>query len=95
VPGGAGSAQALSRNGEAVHFILEAYKHCKTICVIGEGAQLLGTLGLGLGEGGPAVPGVLVGKNDPPLRTQLAQEFIAAIGRHRHWLRSNLDAVPA
>lgn len=95
VPGGSGSAQTLAGNGDAVHFVLEAYKHCKAICVIGEGVQLLRTLGIGAGEGEPAVPGVVLGKNDPPGRAQLAQEFIAAIARHRHWLRSNLDAVPA
>jgi catalase len=95
VPGGASSAQALARNGEAVHFILEAFKHCKAICVIGEGVQMLRTLGIGIGEPEPAVPGIVLGKNDPPLRTQLAQEFIAAIARHRHWLRPNLEAVPA
>jgi len=95
IPGGAASAQALTRNGDAVHFALEAYKHCKTICVIGEGVQLLRTLGIGAGEGGPAVPGVVIGRNDPPLRAQLAQEFIAAMARHRHWSRPNVDAVPA
>jgi catalase len=95
VPGGASSAQALARNGDAVHFILEAFKHCKAICVIGEGVQMLRTLGIGIGEPEPAVPGIVLGKNDPPLRTQLAQEFIAAIARHRHWLRPNLEAVPA
>ena len=95
VPGGSASAQTLAGNGDAVHFVLEAYKHCKAICVIGEGAQLLSTLGIGGGEAGPAVPGVVLGKNDPPGRAQLAQEFIAAIARHRHWLRPNLEAVPA
>jgi catalase len=95
VPGGAASAEALSRTGDAVHFVLEAYKHCKTICVIGEGAQLLRTLGIAAGEGGPEVPGIVVGRNDPPARAQLAQEFIAAIARHRHWSRPNVDAVPA
>jgi catalase len=95
VPGGSSSAQTLAGNGDAVHFVLEAYKHCKTICAIGEGVQLLGTLGIVAGEGAPAVPGVVLGKNDPPSRAQLAQEFIAAIARHRHWLRSNLEAVPA
>ena len=62
IPGGAASAQALARNGDAVHFVLEAYKHCKAICVIGEGVQLLRTLGIGAGEGGPAVPGVVIGR---------------------------------
>jgi catalase len=75
--------------------VLEAYKHCKSICVIGEGVQLLRTLGIGAGEGGPAVPGVVIGKNDPPGRAQLAQDFMAAIAKHRHWTRPNVDAVPA
>jgi len=95
VPGGAPSAQALALNGEAVHFVLEAYKHCKTLCVIGEGVQLLRTLGIGAGEGGPAVVGVILGKNDPPGRAQLAQDFMAAMAKHRHWMRPNVDAVPA
>jgi catalase len=95
VPGGAASAQALLLNGDAVHFVLEAYKHCKSLCVIGEGAQLLRTLGIAAGEGGPAVAGVVIGKNDPPGRAQLAQDFLAAIAKHRHWARANVDAVPA
>jgi catalase len=95
VPGGALSAQALARNGDAVHFVLEAYKHCKAICVIGEGAQLLRSLGVGAGEGGPPLTGVIIGKNDPPARAQLAQDFMLAIARHRHWNRPNIEAVPA
>jgi catalase len=95
VPGGAASAEALARDGDAVHYALEAYKHCKTLCVIGEGVQLLRTLGIGAGEGGPAVVGVLIGKNDPQGRAQLAQDFIAAIARHRHWMRPNIEAIPA
>jgi catalase len=95
VPGGAASVQALVCNGDAVHFVLEAYRHCKTIAVIGEGVQLLRTLGVGAGEGGPALPGIVFGKNEPPARAQLAQEFIAALARHRHWARPKLEAVPA
>jgi len=93
VPGGT-SAQTLAGCGDAVHFVLEAYRHCKTIGVIGEGAQLLRTLGIAAGDGGPAAPGVVLGRNDPPSRPQLAQEFTAALARHRHWGRTNLEAVP-
>ncbi|HXD42991.1 MAG TPA: catalase [Ramlibacter sp.] len=95
VPGGAASAESLVRDGDAVHYALEAYKHCKTVCVIGEGVQLLRTLGVAAVEAGPAVAGVLIGKNDPPGRAQLAQEFIAAIAKHRHWMRPNIEAIPA
>lgn len=94
VPGGLASAQALASIGDAVHFVLEAYKHCKPICVIGEGAQLLRTLGIG--ADGQALPdGMVVGKGDAASRVQMAQDFIAAMARHRHWGRVNVEAVPA
>jgi catalase len=95
VPGGPASAESLVRDGDAVHFVLEAYKHCKTVCVIGEGIQLLRTLGIRAGEGGAPAAGVLIGRNDPPGRAQLAQDFIAAMTHHRHWSRPNLEAIPA
>jgi catalase len=94
VPGGASSAQALLRQGDAVHFVLEAYRHCKPLCVIGESSELLRVRDLLTPESG-ANAGVIVGKNDPVSRNQLAQDFIAAIARHRHWLRAGIDAVPA
>ena len=95
VPGGAPSAQALMRNGDAVHFVLEAYKHGKAVCVIGEGVELLRTLGIDGPDGVPAGIGVVVGRNEPATRLQMAQDFIAAMARHRHWARPNIDAIPA
>jgi catalase len=94
VPSGAISAKALVANGDAVHFVLEAFKHFKTVCVIGEGVELLRSLGI-TGPESAAVAGVLVGKSEPTARVQLAQDFVAAIGKHRHWGRANVDAVPA
>ena len=93
VPGGAPHAQALARNGNAVHFLLEAYRHCKPICLIGPATELLRAGGIELSDKPPA--GVLVGNGDPTTRVPLAQEFVAAIARHRHWTRSPLDSVPA
>ena len=98
VPSGASSAKALVANGDAVHFVLEAFKHFKTICVIGEGVELLRSLGItapGPGPGSEGVAGVLVGKSEPTARVQLGQDFVAAIGKHRHWSRANVEAVPA
>ena len=96
VPSGAISAKALVQNGEAVHFVLEAFKHFKTICVIGEGVELLRSLGIAApGPDTPPVAGVLVGKSEPTARVQLGQDFVAAIGKHRHWARANVEAVPA
>ncbi len=96
VPSGAISARTLAQTGEAVHFVLEAFKHYKTICVIGEGAELLRTLGIAAtGPDTPAVAGVLVGKSDPTARVQLGLDFVAAIGKHRHWTRASVESVPA
>ena len=93
VPGGPAHAQALARSGNAVHFLLEAYRHCKPICLIGPAAELLRAGGIDV-EGTPPA-GVLVGNGDPTTRVPLAQEFVAAIGKHRHWTRTPLDTVPA
>jgi catalase len=93
VPGGASAAQALQRDGNALHFVLEAYRHCKPICAIGEAAELLSLRDV-LTPESAAAAGVVIGKNDPVTRNQLAQDFIAAIGRHRHWLR-NVESIPA
>jgi catalase len=93
VPGGPAHAQALARSGNAVHFLLEAYRHCKPICLIGPAADLLRAGGIEVTDTPPA--GVLIGNGDPTTRVPLGQEFVAAIARHRHWTRSPLDTVPA
>jgi catalase len=94
VPGGAASAQALRKDGDAVHFVLEAFKHCKPLCLIGESAEILRAVGVGLDDA-PLPAGVIVGTNEPTARLQMAQDFIAAIGRHRHWGRALVERVPA
>ncbi len=100
VPAGAAAAAALARNGDAVHFVLEAYKHCKAICTVGEGVGLLSTLGIGDGPGAApagvvvaATPGNSLGDNSAAF--EVAHAFIAAIAKHRHWDRVNVESVPA
>ncbi|MDM0013923.1 catalase HPII [Variovorax sp. J22P168] len=100
LPAGAESAKALAANGDAVHFVLEAFKHCKAICAVGEGVQLLASLGVG-NDPKAAPAGVVVAATpvtnlgDASAATQIAHDFVAAIARHRHWDRSGIDAVPA
>ena len=94
VPAGAAAAEALRRGGEAVHFLLEAYKHCKPLCLIGESVEILRAMGLAPPDA-PAPDGVVLGTNEPTLRQQMAQDFIAALARHRHWGRALLERVPA
>ena len=89
VPAGAASADSLCRQGEALNYVLEAYRHGKTLCLIGEGARLLAAH-----READAVPGVVRGRNDPTDRLPMAQAFIQAISRHRHWGRAQADMVP-
>lgn len=94
VPGGAASAQALLKDGNAVHFVLEAYRHCKPMCLIGESVEILRGAGLAQADA-PSPAGVVIGTNEPTTRLQMAQDFIAAIARHRHWTRAMTEQVPA
>lgn len=94
VPGGAAAAQALLKDGDAVHFVLEAYRHFKPLCLIGESVEVLRKVGLAP-EGAAAPAGVVLGTNEPTTRLQMAHDFIAAIGKHRHWSRALVEQVPA
>ncbi|MEG2393228.1 MAG: catalase-related domain-containing protein, partial [Pseudomonas sp.] len=77
VPGGAASIKALSGDGVALHYVLEAYKHLKAIALHGEAKQLLDVLKL------EADAGLLEGKDVGAL----TKPFFAAIGQHRVWAR--------
>jgi catalase len=94
VPAGAACAQALMKDGSAVHFVMEAYRHCKPLCLIGESAEILRSIGVGEDDA-PIPAGVVIGTNEPTTRLQMGQDFIAAIGKHRHWGRTLVERVPA
>ena len=47
VPGGERSITTLSQEGKALHFIQEAYTHCKAIAASGAGVELLRASALG------------------------------------------------
>ena len=99
IAGGAASTAVLCGIGDAVHFVLEAYKHCKAICAVNEGVELLGTLGFTHGKNPDMteVPtaGVIIADTRKVVDGQVSQDFIAAIAAHRHWERLNVDAIPA
>jgi catalase len=99
IPGGVSSSSTLCSLGDAVHFVLEAYKHGKTICAINEGVQLLSTLGFSLDKNLDVTtcptPGVLLADARRSVDGELSREVIAALSQHRHWERANTDAIPA
>ena len=67
VPGGAESVAALADDRDALDFVAEAFRHCKAIGAVGEGAQLLRAIpgaiaSTGNGNGGESLEaeGVIV-----------------------------------
>jgi len=99
VPGGAASIATLQENAAAIHFTNEAYKHCKTIAVTGDGIVLLratyagATLSADNPDGEPLIAeeGMIIGSD----ADSVASEFINAIAQHRHWQREKKGDVPA
>jgi catalase len=92
VPAGAKSAGALKVNPDALHFINEAYKHCKAIAADGEGTDVLGASYIGNADGKKGEAGVITGEKN---RGKISRDFIAAIAQHRFWEREPDRKVPA
>ena len=100
VPGGAKSVTLLKDEPDAIHFINEAYRHCKAIAADAEGIDLIkqtyvnGKLKDGKAPSGDAATaGIILG--DAQNAANLAGQFIHAIKQHRFWEREVKDKVPA
>nr|WP_314547733.1 catalase [uncultured Massilia sp.] len=80
VPDGAQAVEALARNAQAIDFVREQYRHCKTILVLGAGAQLLTKA---------MVPSTLPdGSADPALLIDASVDaFKTALASHRAFVR--------
>jgi len=86
IPDGASKAEGLASDGQALEFVKDQYRHCKTILAIGTGADLLKAA---------QIPAELVdGKPDPGLLRlsggkieEVGRAFAAALALHRHFIR--------
>jgi catalase len=85
VPGG---EKGLLDNADAIHFINEAYRHCKPIATDETGLLNQTYAGAKLKKGGAAAAGIVTGKGK-------VKEFIEAIKQGRFWEREVNDKVPA
>jgi catalase len=100
IPGGKESVNAMKTHGYTVHFINEAFKHCKPIGATGDGVDLLvssGIAGVNFAESGSAVmtdKGVVTARS-PGANSRFNGSFIDAIKEHRHWGREKNMQVPA
>ena len=88
VPGGKKSIGELKNNADAIHFLNEAFKHCKAIAVDRDATEILDNTYFAkkLPD-----PGVITGTKSEAS----AKDFISAIAQHRFWEREKARKVPA
>jgi catalase len=97
IAGGSDSVDALRKHGEAVHWVNETYRHCKTVAAVGEGVDLLRAAQLGgvrLADGSDVVAdrGVVTAASADDA---FADALLTAVGEYRHWQRTDRESVPA
>lgn len=83
VPGG-DSVKTLSGNAEAIHFITEAFKHCKPIGADSNGSELIQQ----------ALPNMNIPQEGVSSSGNL-EDFIKDIQQHRFWTREENPVLPA
>jgi len=97
VPGGSNSVATLAADPNAVHFLNEAFKHCKAIACHEDARQVLEEtyfrkkLPPGDYLDNEAAEGIVIHED----MKQLAEAFVKAIMQHRFWERENHRKVPA
>jgi catalase len=88
VPGGEKSIAALAGNADAIHFVQQAFKHCKAIAATAEGEPWIREL---LGDRIEGDEAVILAKAVPAA----GAKFVDAIAQHRNWDRELMRKVPA
>jgi len=97
VPGGTNSVATLEAEANAVHFLNEAFKHCKAIAADDEAMQVLEAtyfskkLPADFSDETVLKEGIVMGTD----AAKLAKQFIKAIAQHRFWEREKPRQVPA
>ncbi len=87
IAGGSASVETLLGNGDAVHYVTEAFKHAKPIGAIGQGTRLLEPL-----PNATDPPGVTTTPTDKT--SSFARRFLETLATHRHFDR-DVTAVPS
>lgn len=102
IPGGKESVESMKKQGDAIHFINEAFKHCKPIAATSEGVDFLmssAIKGVKLADNGTKGELVddagVVTMREPSDFDAFNTAFTEAIAQHRHWSREEKEAVPA
>lgn len=87
IPGGTKSVAALIAEPDAIHFVEEAFRHCKAIAANAEGLQLIAHSKIPEKDKNADQQGLLLNKT--------AKEFEMAIRQHRFWEREKSGKIPA
>jgi catalase len=95
VPGGEESVRTLAQDGDAVHFVAEAFVHCKAVGALDAGIGLLeraGITGVRFADGDVVSDaGVVTGEG---ASAEFPRRLVEAVAAHRHWTRAKAH-VPA
>lgn len=86
VPEGDASIKALAAEPKAVHFLNEAYLHCKAIAFGKRTEKLLKLTQIKVADD----PGILIENS-----TEITKDFIKAVAQHRVWEREKARMIPA
>lgn len=97
IPGGEMSVRALQAEPDAIHFINEAYKHCKAIAADLDALPVLQRTYFSdklpqASDKDAMIPDGIILSGKPSV---LAKQFIEAISQHRFWDREKERKVPA
>ncbi len=97
VPGGTNSVATVEADADAVHFLNEAFKHCKAIAADAGAMQVIEStyfakkIPADFSDESVLLDGIVI-SDDP---AKLARQFIKAIAQHRFWEREKPRKVPA
>ncbi|GAA4442459.1 hypothetical protein GCM10023091_29350 [Ravibacter arvi] len=97
VPGGANSVATVEADADAIHFLNQAFRHCKPVAADASSTPVLEAtyfykkLPETFTEESVLREGVVVGA-DPQ---KLADLFVRAIEQHRFWHREKKRKIPA
>ncbi|UEG54151.1 catalase [Mucilaginibacter daejeonensis] len=89
VPGGTNSVAEIEADANSVHFLNEAFKHCKPIAADAVAMQVIEATYFS--KKAENDEGVIIGDD----ANALADQFVAAIKLHRFWEREKARLIPA
>jgi catalase len=95
IPGGEVSVASLTEEADALHFVEEAYKHCKPIAADAAALEFLNYTYIAnkMDEEGydANTDGLIIGTG----KTNISKSFIEAMKQHRFWERESKGKIPA